>query len=108
MHMVGHHFHLDKGLPPTFHELCKQLLESRVNSIDQHAAPVLGAKHNMIVAIVNDIPVALNYCLHAQSILQDSRYVSRNYWPGFPIPRPKQGTALLSPCLKDKGFYAPD
>ena len=66
--MIGHHFHLDKRLPPLLHNLDNQGLESRVDPINQDFAPVLGAKHNVIMTIVNDILVALNYCLHAQSI----------------------------------------
>ncbi len=68
MHMIGQHFHLNKGLPPSLNDLGNQLLESCVDPLDQDFAPILGAKHDVIMAIVDDISVALNYCLHAQNI----------------------------------------
>lgn len=41
--VIGQHFQLDKGLPPSFNELGQQLLESRSDCIDQDVAPILGA-----------------------------------------------------------------
>ena len=66
MHVIGHHFHLDKHLPPLLNDLGNQGLESRVDPINQDAAPVLGAKHDVVMAMVYNILVALNYCLYVQ------------------------------------------
>jgi hypothetical protein len=44
----------------------------------------------VVMAIVNNIPVAFNYCLHAQIVAESSSYVNSTYWSGLPTPRPKR------------------
>ena len=64
--------------------------------------PVLGVKHKVVMAMVDNIPVAVNYCLHAQIIAQNSRYVNGGYWLGLPTPRPKRSGAHI-PMSKGHG-----
>jgi hypothetical protein len=90
MHMVGQHFQLDQLLSPSFNDLGQQLLQPHIDATREDFPPILGAKHDVVMAIVDNISVALNYCLHAQSIPQNSSYVNRNYWLGVPTPCPKR------------------
>jgi len=92
MDVVGHHFHLNKGLPPSLNDLGDQLLESCVDPLDEHFAPILGTKDDMVMAIIDNISIALNYCLHAQIVAENSRYVNSTYWSGSPTPRPKRNS----------------
>jgi hypothetical protein len=60
----------------------------------------------VIVAIVHNILITLNYYLHASMIAGNSNSVKENYASQY-TPAPKQGTALISPALEGAGFYAP-
>ena len=44
-----------------------------INAVDEDFAPVFGTPHHMIVAIIDNICVALNYCAHANMIAENTR-----------------------------------
>jgi hypothetical protein len=98
MHMIGHDFHLDQLLSPSLNDLGEQRLQPLVDATHQDFAPILGAKDDVVMAVVDNIPVALNYCLHAQNIAQNSKYVNGAYWLEVPTPYPKRnGPHLPTP-----------
>ncbi len=73
MHMIRHDLTFYKFLSPFLHDFLDERLEARLDAIDQHLASILGAKDHVIVATIDNILVALNYCIHTSSIAQNNR-----------------------------------
>ena len=73
MNVVGHDLHLDQPGPSLRDDLSRDLLKPRIDALDQHGPPKLGAENDVVLARVDDVPIAL--VLHA-SIIQRRRIES--------------------------------
>jgi hypothetical protein len=61
----------------------------------------------MIVAIVDNIMVALNYCPHASIVAENSNFVKETYAVRHTPLQPKTRNAThIPPALEGAGFYA--
>jgi hypothetical protein len=106
MHMIRHDFHLYKFLLPSLHTFLDERLQSGIDRWKQDLASVLWAKDHMVVAIVDDVIVTVNYCLHTQIIAENSSFVKRKLLngDGTPVPKPQERNGTLIPVSEGQGF----
>jgi hypothetical protein len=105
MNMIRHDFRFNELLFPPFDNFRKEGLEPLLNGSHQHFAPILGTKDHVIVAIVDNIMIALNYCLHASIVAENSNFVKKNYARRYTPLQPQNKERRLYPQpWKEPGF----
>src|SRR6266849_3320021 len=73
-HVIGHDLNANTILSPLGNNFEDERLKSRGNLTHQDLAAVLGTKHHMIVALIDNICVALNCYPHAKSLAYFASY----------------------------------
>jgi hypothetical protein len=107
-HMVRHDLDLHKFLSPVLNGILNEPLEAVINPINKNLAPVLRTPHSMVVTIIHDRCVAVNFCLHADSVAENSRLSRENYLCLFasPVPVPLSHKKRPDiPTPEGRGFY---
>jgi len=103
MHMIGHDLQTYSLRLVLLADFTNDLLSALCHALNQHLTPIFGTPHNVIFARVGNVAIGF-----VSNLVHTKHYTARCYlMSSNPLCPSPQGTPLISPALKGRGFTRP-